>query len=246
MLPLAKAFLSLRRCWDEIIYWSLLAEIIQNHSFVGLPEFWCCIWWLEHLAHLCLQEHLLGQAAPSWGRCWDPWSPFSGFLDSYSHRTLQVHYLCASSRWWWRRCFCSSQLVLGLLYSALLHFTIYTGGTFALYSLMCRNSKMGLLSTPHAAQEHLTAYNPEVHCDETRTSLSIKRFIEKNQSSRLVLLLFVLLGTSMVIGDGVLTPTMSGKMLNRLCIMLESENNFQFPLYKKKEVKLLICLFPEK
>ncbi|XP_064934347.1 probable potassium transporter 13 [Musa acuminata AAA Group] len=83
------------------------------------------------------------------------------------------------------------------------------GGTFALYSLMCRNSKMGLLSTPHAAQEHLTAYNPEVHCDETRTSLSIKRFIEKNQSSRLVLLLFVLLGTSMVIGDGVLTPTMS-------------------------------------
>ncbi|RRT45653.1 hypothetical protein B296_00054975 [Ensete ventricosum] len=102
------------------------------------------------------------------------------------------------------------------------------GGTFALYSLMCRNSKMGLLSTPHAAQEHLTAYNPEAHCDETRTSLSIKRFIEKSQSSRLVLLLFVLLGTSMVIGDGVLTPTMSGKMLDQLCTMLKSETNLQF------------------
>nr|XP_018685916.1 PREDICTED: probable potassium transporter 13 isoform X3 [Musa acuminata subsp. malaccensis] len=94
------------------------------------------------------------------------------------------------------------------------------GGTFALYSLMCRNSKMGLLSTPHAAQEHLTAYNPEVHCDETRTSLSIKRFIEKNQSSRLVLLLFVLLGTSMVIGDGVLTPTMSDYTVLISCIIL--------------------------
>lgn len=67
---------------------------------------------------------------------------------------------------------------------------------------------MGLLSTPH---EHLTAYKLEPHREETRTSLSIKKFIEKSQTSRLVLLLFVLLGTSMVIGDGVLTPTMSGK-----------------------------------
>ncbi|KAJ8493307.1 hypothetical protein OPV22_015028 [Ensete ventricosum] len=53
------------------------------------------------------------------------------------------------------------------------------GGTFALYSLMCRNSKMGLLSTPPAAHEHLSAYKLEPH------------------------------RTSMVIGDGVLTPTMS-------------------------------------
>lgn len=45
---------------------------------------------------------------------------------------------------------------------------------------------------------------------ETRTSLVIKDLIEKHQSSRVVLLLVVLLGTSMVIGDGILTPTMSG------------------------------------
>ncbi|RRT42699.1 hypothetical protein BHM03_00059952 [Ensete ventricosum] len=67
---------------------------------------------------------------------------------------------------------------------------------------------MGLLSTPPAAHEHLSAYKLEPHREETRTSLSIKKFIEKSQTSRLVLLLFVLLGTSMVIGDGVLTPTM--------------------------------------
>ncbi|RWV95521.1 hypothetical protein GW17_00041850 [Ensete ventricosum] len=66
---------------------------------------------------------------------------------------------------------------------------------------------MGLLSTPPAAHEHLSAYKLEPHREETRTSLSIKKFIEKSQTSRLVLLLFVLLGTSMVIGDGVLTPT---------------------------------------
>lgn len=75
---------------------------------------------------------------------------------------------------------------------------------------MSRHSKIGLLSTQHAAHEHLTAYKLEAHSEETRTNLSIKKFIEKNQTSRLLLLLFVLLGTSMVIGDGVLTPTMSG------------------------------------
>ncbi|KAJ0980781.1 hypothetical protein J5N97_009036 [Dioscorea zingiberensis] len=83
------------------------------------------------------------------------------------------------------------------------------GGTFALYSLMCRNSKMGLLNNPNTAHDHLSTYNPERSLKETRTSMLIKSFFEKHQSSRIVLLLVVLLGTSMVIGDGVLTPTMS-------------------------------------
>ncbi|KAG6506795.1 hypothetical protein ZIOFF_032125 [Zingiber officinale] len=83
------------------------------------------------------------------------------------------------------------------------------GGTFALYSLMLRHSKIGLSRTSHAAHEHLTAYELETDCEETRTSLRIKKFLEKNQTSRLLLLLFTLLGTSMVIGDGCLTPTIS-------------------------------------
>ncbi|KAG6524795.1 probable potassium transporter 13 isoform X1 [Zingiber officinale] len=83
------------------------------------------------------------------------------------------------------------------------------GGTFALYSLMSRHSKIGLSRTSHAAHEHLTAYELETDCEETRTSLRIKKFLEKNQTSRLLLLLFTLLGTSMVIGDGCLTPTIS-------------------------------------
>ncbi|KAG6499799.1 hypothetical protein ZIOFF_039591 [Zingiber officinale] len=83
------------------------------------------------------------------------------------------------------------------------------GGTFALYSLMSRHSKIGLSRTSHAAHEHLTAYELETDCEETRTSLRIKKFLEKNLTSRLLLLLFTLLGTSMVIGDGCLTPTIS-------------------------------------
>ncbi|ONK65774.1 uncharacterized protein A4U43_C06F840 [Asparagus officinalis] len=83
------------------------------------------------------------------------------------------------------------------------------GGTFALYSLLCRNSKMGLLHAQHAVPEHLAAYNPGTSGKETKTTLIIKNFFEKHQSSRILLLLFVLMGTSMVVGDGVLTPAMS-------------------------------------
>ncbi|OAY71478.1 putative potassium transporter 13, partial [Ananas comosus] len=83
------------------------------------------------------------------------------------------------------------------------------GGTFALYSLMCRNAKMGLLNASRNTHEHLLPSQPQAACKDTRTSLLIKSFFEKHRSSRVILLLFVLLGTSMVIGDGVLTPTMS-------------------------------------
>ncbi|KAG9439449.1 hypothetical protein H6P81_019614 [Aristolochia fimbriata] len=83
------------------------------------------------------------------------------------------------------------------------------GGTFALYSLLCRNSKLGLLNTPHAIHEQLSTYTSCSSSKETRTSLMLKEFFERHCSSRIVLLVVVLLGTSMVIGDGVLTPAMS-------------------------------------
>ncbi|KAK9274588.1 hypothetical protein L1049_021837 [Liquidambar formosana] len=83
------------------------------------------------------------------------------------------------------------------------------GGTFALYSLLCRHSKMGLLNSSHSACDRISSYNSGIPIKETRTSLLIKEFFEKHQSSRIVLLLVVLLGTGMVIGDGILTPTMS-------------------------------------
>ncbi|RLN12426.1 putative potassium transporter 13 [Panicum miliaceum] len=81
------------------------------------------------------------------------------------------------------------------------------GGTFALYSLMCRRSRMGLLNNIHEGS--LSAYNQKEPREELKSSLAIKGFFEKHYSLRVVLLLFVLMGTSMVIGDGVLTPTMS-------------------------------------
>lgn len=83
------------------------------------------------------------------------------------------------------------------------------GGTFALYSSLCRHSRMGLLNTVHPAHERISSYCSEIPTKDTRMSLLIKEFFEKHKSSRIVLLLVVFLGTGMIIGDGILTPTMS-------------------------------------
>ncbi|KAK9132791.1 hypothetical protein Scep_012319 [Stephania cephalantha] len=83
------------------------------------------------------------------------------------------------------------------------------GGTFAIYSLLCRHSKMGLLNTYNAVHERLSACNGDKFLGETKTYSTIQQFFEKYKSSRILLFLFVVLGTSMVIGDGILTPTMS-------------------------------------
>ncbi|EER99886.1 hypothetical protein BDA96_02G431700 [Sorghum bicolor] len=82
------------------------------------------------------------------------------------------------------------------------------GGTFALYSLLCRHAKFSLLPNQQAADEELsTYYHPGT--DRTVVSSPFKRFLEKHRKLRTCLLLFVLFGACMVIGDGVLTPTIS-------------------------------------
>lgn len=82
------------------------------------------------------------------------------------------------------------------------------GGTFALYSLLCRHAKFSLLPNQQAADEELSAYKYGFSGQST-SCLPLKRFLEKHKKSRTILLIVVLLGACMVIGDGVLTPAMS-------------------------------------
>lgn len=76
---------------------------------------------------------------------------------------------------------------------------------------------MGLLINYNSAHESISSYTSETSTKETRTSLLIKEFFKKYRSSRVVLLLVVLLGTSMVICDGILTPSMSGLCPYQIC-----------------------------
>ncbi|GFY83452.1 potassium transporter 2 [Actinidia rufa] len=82
------------------------------------------------------------------------------------------------------------------------------GGTFALYSLICRHVKVSLLPNRQAADEALSTYKRE-QPPEKKSSSRVKLFLEKHKSLHTALLILVLLGTCMVIGDGLLTPAIS-------------------------------------
>lgn len=83
------------------------------------------------------------------------------------------------------------------------------GGTFALYSLLCRHAKLSLLPNQQAADEELSAYKYSPS-SQTVGSSPLKRFLEKHKRVRTTLLAVVLFGACMVIGDGVLSPSISG------------------------------------
>ncbi|KAF6170389.1 hypothetical protein GIB67_014319 [Kingdonia uniflora] len=82
------------------------------------------------------------------------------------------------------------------------------GGTFALYSLLCRHARLSILPNQQASDEKLSAYGTEGSV-ETWQSSKLKSLFEKHPSFRNGLLIFVLIGTCMTIGDGVLTPAIS-------------------------------------
>ncbi|KAF1894810.1 hypothetical protein Lal_00028253 [Lupinus albus] len=82
------------------------------------------------------------------------------------------------------------------------------GGTFALYSLLCRNARLSILPNQESADETQSAYATEDSADTWQSSL-LKSFFEKNLWLQKGLLIFVLLGTCMTISDGVLTPAIS-------------------------------------
>lgn len=94
---------------------------------------------------------------------------------------------------------------------------IFAGGTFALYSLICRHAKVSLLPNRQVADEALSTYKME-HPPEEKSSSRVKLLLEKHKSLHTALLILVLLGTCMVIGDGVLTPAISGAFVHSYSI----------------------------
>jgi KUP system potassium uptake protein len=108
------------------------------------------------------------------------------------------------------------------------------GGTFALYSLLCRHAKFGLLPNQQAADEELTAYRYGPS-RQGQSSIPLKRFLEKHKKVRTALLVVVLLGTSMLIGDGVITPAIS--VLSSMAGLQVTERSLTV-----HEVLLLACV----
>ncbi|KAA8537215.1 hypothetical protein F0562_029693 [Nyssa sinensis] len=82
------------------------------------------------------------------------------------------------------------------------------GGTFALYSLLCRHAKIKTIPNQHRTDEELTTYSRSTS-HENSFAGKTKRWLEGNAFRKNALLMLVLVGTCMVIGDGILTPAIS-------------------------------------
>ncbi|KAL0546505.1 hypothetical protein IC582_016415 [Cucumis melo] len=83
------------------------------------------------------------------------------------------------------------------------------GGTFALYSLICRHAKVSLLPNQLPSDTRISSFRLKVPSAELERSLKIKEKLEASLTLKKLLLMLVLAGTAMVIADGVVTPAMS-------------------------------------
>ncbi|XP_047308285.1 potassium transporter 5-like [Impatiens glandulifera] len=83
------------------------------------------------------------------------------------------------------------------------------GGTFALYSLLCRNAKVSLLPSQEAEDREVSTFNLQIPNNEVKLASKLKSRLENSAFSKYSLLFATMLATSMLIGDGILTPCIS-------------------------------------
>lgn len=84
------------------------------------------------------------------------------------------------------------------------------GGTFALYSLLCRHARVSSLPNCQLADEELSSYKKEIpNLALSSFGSRLKSTLEKYGVLQRFLLVLALVGACMVIGDGVLTPALS-------------------------------------
>ncbi|KAJ4881856.1 Potassium transporter 9 [Raphanus sativus] len=82
------------------------------------------------------------------------------------------------------------------------------GGTLAIYSLLCRNGKLKLIPDEQRSDQELTTYG-RTFLPEGSIAAKTMNWLEKKDSRKRALLIIVLVGTCMTIGDGIFTPAIS-------------------------------------
>lgn len=82
------------------------------------------------------------------------------------------------------------------------------GGTFALYSLLCRYMDIGSLSSKRV-NSNSTLYHASLN-EGSRKQSRLGKYFEKSVVARRLLFFIAILGMCMLIGDGILTPAISG------------------------------------
>ena len=84
------------------------------------------------------------------------------------------------------------------------------GGTFALYSLISRYAKVSLIPNQQAEDAMVSSYCLDTVSAPMRRAQRMKKSLENSKVAKVAIFLLTILGTSMVISDGALTPAISG------------------------------------
>lgn len=85
-----------------------------------------------------------------------------------------------------------------------------------MYSLISRYAKVNMLPNRQPADEQISSFRLKLPTPELERALQLKDILERSSSLKTLLLLLVLMGTSMIIGDGILTPAISGTVFHVL------------------------------
>ncbi|KAL8055728.1 hypothetical protein ABFX02_04G074400 [Erythranthe guttata] len=115
------------------------------------------------------------------------------------------------------------------------------GGTFALYSLICRYAKVGLIPSEEEEDQNVSNFQLELPNNRNQRASKLKSKLENSVFAKYMLLFATMLGTSMLIGDGVLTPCIS--VLSSMGGLKLATKAMTQDTIVWTSVGILICLF---
>ncbi|XP_042964120.1 potassium transporter 5-like isoform X3 [Carya illinoinensis] len=115
------------------------------------------------------------------------------------------------------------------------------GGTFALYSLLCRHANASLTPNQQAEDKEVSNYRLDVPNQRLKRASFVKSMLENSQTIKFFILFMTMLGTSMVLGDGILTPCIS--VLSAVGGVKEAASGLTNNMIMWISVGILIVLF---
>ncbi|XP_074353885.1 potassium transporter 5-like, partial [Apium graveolens] len=105
----------------------------------------------------------------------------------------------------------------------------------------CRYAKAGFIPSQEAADRDVSNYKLETPNNRLKRASKLKSKLEKSQFSKYVLLFATMIGTCMVIGDGILTPCIS--VLSAVGGIKQASNKMTEDMIVWMSVAVLVVLF---
>ncbi|XP_039124099.1 potassium transporter 5-like [Dioscorea cayenensis subsp. rotundata] len=115
------------------------------------------------------------------------------------------------------------------------------GGTFALYSLISRYARVSMIPNQQAEDAMVSNYKLDTATKQLKRAQWVKEKLENSAMAKQFLFFITILGTSMVIGDGVLTPCIS--VLSAVSGIKEKATSLSTGAIDGIAVAILIALF---